>query len=242
VATSECRGAAPSSERTCIVTRAKALPEDMIRFVAGPGGAVVPDIRRKLPGRGVWVLGHAEVVAKAARGEAFSRGFKMKVTASLDLAQAIEMELKRDCLQALSLANKAGQVVAGFAKVERTIASGKICGFVHAADGSEDGARKIEQSVRRRFGNEQAKPTIDLFLSRELDLALGQTNVIHAALVEGAAGKGFLDRCRRLKLYRSVSPQGHGPFRAGEQKRDGTINSQRVLGPAKTEWAGTQDG
>jgi uncharacterized protein len=34
-----------------------------------------------------------------------------------------------------------------------------------------------------------------------LDLALGRANVIHAALLEGAASEGFLRRCRKLALY-----------------------------------------
>ena len=44
------------SQRRCIVTRAERSPNDLIRFVVDPQGAVVPDVARKLPGRGVWVL------------------------------------------------------------------------------------------------------------------------------------------------------------------------------------------
>lgn len=228
---SECRYQAPSSERTCIVTRAKAPPWEMIRFVASPEGMAVPDIRRKLPGRGAWILGRAELVEKAAREEAFSRGLKRKVSASPDLAAVVGGELKRDCLQALSLANKAGLVATGFAKSEMAIAAGKICGLLQAADGSAEGARKIEQLLRRRFGSADAKPVIDLFQSSELDLALGQTNVIHAALAEGAAAEGFLDRCRRLKLYRSPAPEGCGLNGTGNKRS--RMASQRVEHPRK---------
>ena len=49
-------------ERTCIVTRRKASPDDMIRFVVGPDATVVPDIRHKLPGRGVWVTASEPIV------------------------------------------------------------------------------------------------------------------------------------------------------------------------------------
>ena len=42
-------------ERTCVVTRAVKPGAEMIRFVAGPDGTIVPDLERKLPGRGVWV-------------------------------------------------------------------------------------------------------------------------------------------------------------------------------------------
>ena len=43
------------SLRRCIVTRRELSPDDLIRFVADPTGTIVPDINRKLPGRGVWV-------------------------------------------------------------------------------------------------------------------------------------------------------------------------------------------
>jgi len=234
VARPECCGAADSSERTCVVTRAKALPRDMIRFVVGPGAAVVPDIRRKLPGRGVWVLGRAYIVAKAVKGQAFSRGFKMKVTASHDLAAEIERELSRDCLQALSIANKAGQVVTGFAKVEEVIASGRVSGLVHAAGCGADGVRKLGLCLRRQIGDDRAKPCISLFQSNELDLALGRTNVIHAALAEGAASEGFLDRCRRLRLYRSASSRAEGRDTAVWPTQSEESNGLRALGHAAT--------
>lgn len=200
-----------SPERTCIVTRAKGTPEDMIRFVIGPDATVVPDIRRKLPGRGVWVTARADRVAEAVKRQAFTRGFKTKVVASEALAAEIEELLTKDCLQALSLANKAGQVVTGFSKVEEAIATGAIAGLVHAADCGADGVRKLGQSLRRRFGDEPAVPRIDLFPSSQLDLALGRANVIHAALIEGTASAGFLERCRKLALYGSGSSQAASP-------------------------------
>jgi predicted RNA-binding protein YlxR (DUF448 family) len=188
-------------ERTCIVTRAKGSPEGMIRFVIGPGAVVVPDIRRKLPGRGVWVTARAERVAEAVARKSFARAFKTKVAVSEQLSAEIEGLLTKDCLQSLSVANKAGQVVAGFGKVEDVIAAGTLAGILHASGCGEDGVRKLGQSLRKRFGSADAKPRIDLFQSCQLDLALGRTNVIHAALVNGAASEAFIARCRRLAAY-----------------------------------------
>jgi uncharacterized protein len=195
-----------SPERTCIVTRTKGLPEDMIRFVMGPGAIVVPDIGRKLPGRGVWVTARADRVAEAVKRQAFSRGFKTKAMASESLAAEIEALLTKDCLQALSMANKAGLVITGFAKVDQAIALRAIAGLVHAADCGADGRRKLGQALRRRYGCDGAMPRVDLFSSGQLDLALGRTNVIHAALIEGPASEGFSGRCRKLALYQSGSP------------------------------------
>ena len=44
----------------------------LIRFVAGPDGAVAPDLARKLPGRGLWVAANREAVETAARKSACS--------------------------------------------------------------------------------------------------------------------------------------------------------------------------
>jgi uncharacterized protein len=224
-----------SPERTCIVTRAKGLPEDMIRFVVGPGAIVVPDIRRKLPGRGVWVTARVGHVAEAVKRQAFSRGFKTKVVASESLAAEIEALLTKDCLQALSLASKAGQVVSGFAKVEEAIASGAIAGLVHAADCGADGMRKLGQGLRRRDGDERARPRVELFRSGQLDLALGRANVIHAALIEGRASEGFLGRCRKLTLYRSGSREGEGLDRPSEPGSNGESSSLPAFRRAETE-------
>ena len=179
-------------ERTCIVTRRKGPPEAMIRFVVGPDDVVVPDLRRKLPGRGVWVTTSEHVVAEAVRKKAFARGFKTKVRADATLVATIGLLMERDALQSLAMANKAGVVTTGFAKVEAAIGAGGIGAVLHASDAGEDGVRKLDGAVRRR--GEGAKPveSIKLFSSQQLDLALGRTNVIHAALDLGPAGHAFL--------------------------------------------------
>ncbi len=189
-------------ERTCIVTKTKAGADAMIRFVVGPGGEVVADLRHKLPGRGLWLIARADVIAEAVHRNAFARGFKAAVKVSANLPAEIEALLVERCLQALSMARKAGQVVAGFFKVEAAIDAGCVVGLVHASDGGTDGSRKLSQAWRRRFDG-QSSPEIKLFTSLQLSLALGGTNVIHAALTEGAASEAFLSHCRKLERYRS---------------------------------------
>lgn len=199
-----------ASERTCIVTRTKGEPEQMIRFVVGPDAHVVPDLRHKLPGRGVWVTAQADKIAEAVKRKAFTRGFKAEVIVSATLPIEIEALLTRDCLQALSLANKAGQVVTGFAKVETAITKSAVAALAEASDAGTDGGRKLGQALRRRFGPDGMKPRVKLFTSLQLSLALGLANVVHAALIEGAAVDAFLSQCRKLDLYRS------GPSSAGD--------------------------
>jgi predicted RNA-binding protein YlxR (DUF448 family) len=57
--------------RLCAVSRSQRPLDDLLRFVLGPDGAIVPDLGRRLPGRGVWVEARRDKVAAACAG-AFS--------------------------------------------------------------------------------------------------------------------------------------------------------------------------
>jgi uncharacterized protein len=191
------------SERTCIVTGTKDVPEAMLRFALGPDGSVVPDLRRKLPGRGVWTRLSFDTVSRAAAKQAFSRAFRAKVEAPASLAETVGALLERDALQSLSIANKAGLVVAGAFKVDSAIEAGDVVALIQASDGAADGAAKRVQALRVKLGPEaNAIVRVDLFRSGQLDLALGRANVIHAALKHGAASSAFLARADRLRRYR----------------------------------------
>ena len=127
-----------------------------------------------------------------------------RATVPADLPEQIDRLMEADCLQRLSLANKAGLVTTGFAKVEAAIAAGDTIAILHAADGGQDGKRKIGQALRRRFGD-AAPPEMECFGSAQLDLALGRTNVIHAALRAGPASRALLERLERLQVFRSAA-------------------------------------
>ena len=205
-------------ERTCIVTRRKGAPDMFIRFVVGPGREVVPDLRCKLPGRGAWVTAERAVVMEAVKRRSFRRAFKTEVEVPPTLADLIDGLMEKDALQALSLANKAGLVVAGATKVEGSIGPKVPAALVQASDGSADGIRKMEAAVRRLLGDgAEAIPRIRDFRSDQLDLALGRTNVIHAAVAGGTAGEGFVSRVRRLKRFRGEPlARAAGPARSIE--------------------------
>jgi uncharacterized protein len=217
------------SERTCIVTGTKDGPEAMLRFALSPDGLVVPDIRRELPGRGVWTQLNFETVRRAAAKQAFSRGFRVKAETPASLAEMVGALLERDALQSLSIANKAGLVVAGAFKVDSAIEAGGVVALIQASDGAADGAAKRAQALRAKLGSEaNAVVRVDLFKSGELDLALGRANVIHAALKHGAASSAFLARADRLRRYRG----GEANAVVGPERSDATpTRPERLAGP-----------
>jgi uncharacterized protein len=191
--------------RMCAVSREVRPVDELIRFVLSPQGEVVPDLKRKLPGRGLWITASRARVAEAVRRSQFSRGFKRDVRAAQTLASDTENLLVRSAIEALAMAAKAGQVVSGFAKVEEALAGGQATALIHASDGAADGIRKLDAIVRQRGGNHGESlifPILTELTSAELDLALGRANVIHAALLAGPAGKTFLSRSQILVRYR----------------------------------------
>src|SRR4051812_41500294 len=65
--------------RMCAVTREVRPIGELIRFVVSPQGEVVADLKRKLPGRGLWVSASRRTVAEAVRHNQFSKGLKRDI-------------------------------------------------------------------------------------------------------------------------------------------------------------------
>ncbi|MCX5513786.1 RNA-binding protein [Kaistia algarum] len=188
--------------RSCVVSRL-AMPTDrMIRFVLDPEGRVVPDLRRRLPGRGVWVTARWEILAAAERKKVFSRGFRVEAKVEPGLADRVDSLLEDAALQSLSFARKAGEILTGFAKVEAAIARDAVIAIVQAKEAGDDGREKIEAALRRRFGKANSVPIVRIFASGQLDLALGRSNVIHAALLAGRASENAMERVATLARFR----------------------------------------
>ncbi|MEC9343243.1 MAG: RNA-binding protein [Pseudomonadota bacterium] len=198
------RSADEMNPRTCIVTRQALDATDLLRFVADPGGRIVPDLKRKLPGRGVWVTARRDMVDEAVRKRAFARGLKAEVSAASDLGAEVDRLLERDALAALSMAAKAGLVRFGAFKVDRAVRAGQAVLVLHASDAAPDGVRKLDQAVHatREAGGENVA-VASPFTSVQMDLALGGDNVIHAAAIEGGAARVLVERILRLQRYRA---------------------------------------
>ena len=189
-------------ERMCVATRTVRPVADLIRFVIGPDGAAVPDLKHKLPGRGVWVTATQSALEDAIKRKAFGRGFKQDVRLPADLVARTEQLLVRSALEALAIAGKASLVVAGFAKVEAALEHKDVTALLHAAEAAADGVRKLDLALRRAPRVESI-PVIQILTSQQLDLALGRPNVVHAALLAGPSSDTVLARLRRLERFRT---------------------------------------
>lgn len=190
--------------RLCAATRVSRSPDDLIRFVAGPDGAIVPDLGRRLPGRGVWVTADRESVAAAVRGKAFARSLKMPVTVPVDLPDLVERLLVRRLGDALAIANKSGTVLTGFEKIDRKLAAGDVAVLLHGSDAAAGGADRLDRKFRAVNGHDvDAIRVIKLLTIEQMSLAIGRPNVVHAALIKGGATERLMVEAGRLMRYRS---------------------------------------
>jgi uncharacterized protein len=195
---------APGAERHCALNRSLKPVNEMIRFVVGPAGEAVPDVKRKLPGRGIWISATREALDEAVKRNVFARGFKKNVRVASDLAAVTERMLERAALDALAIAAKSGAVVSGFSQVEATIGRGEALALIHAADAASDGKRKLDGALRRKTDEKSPEiPVIGAFSGAQLDLALNRPNVVHAALLAGPVSETFLVRAVRLTRFRT---------------------------------------
>ncbi|HXQ12222.1 MAG TPA: RNA-binding protein [Caulobacteraceae bacterium] len=193
----------PVRERRDLASGEVRDEDELVRFVAGPDGVVVPDLARKLPGCGLWTAANRAAVETAAKG-AFARAAKTKIRAAEDLADQVDRLLAKRLLDGLGLARRAGTLTFGFDKVHAAIAGGRAAWLIEARDGAADGRAKLVALARR-----QPSPPMLLgaFTSGELGLALGLENVVHLAFLAGRGAERWTRDVQRLSGFRPLLPE-----------------------------------
>ena len=210
------RDGAIDRERRDLVTRQVMDESCLIRFVAGPDGSVVPDLARKLPGRGLWVAADRASIDAAASKNLFARAAKAPLKAAPDLSDMVERLLMRRCLEQLGLARREGVLISGFEKAAAAIRSGRAAWLIEASDGAADGRGKLLALARH-----QTTRVCGVWSAEDLSLALGLENAIHAVLLAGGRADRWTVEVERLAGFR--------PLRPPEWGRDATEGSDTDL-------------
>ena len=194
--------------RMCALTRAEKPMAELIRFVLGPDGVLVPDTEARAEGRGVWISLSRDAVAEAVKKKVFARSLKTEVRLPDDLPGLTQLRLEQRYLGALGMARKAGQLTFGATKVRGLIETGNLVALITATDAAADGRSKMVgplKALHYAAAEEEIDgfevPHFELLSSEQMGLALGLENVIHAALTRGAAAQAAVEKARRLALY-----------------------------------------
>jgi predicted RNA-binding protein YlxR (DUF448 family) len=172
-------------QRTCIATGETGAPERMIRFVVGPEGDVVPDLARRLPGRGLWVKAERSAVERAVAKNLFARAARASVKPAADLAERVERLLLERALADLSRARRAGRAVAGFVRVEQMVGQRRAGLLVVADEADGDGLGKLKAT---------GLPIARLGDAAALGGIFGREQAVYVAVARDDAGGAFIER------------------------------------------------
>jgi predicted RNA-binding protein YlxR (DUF448 family) len=205
------------NNRTCIVTRESGSPEELIRFVAGPDGVVVADLKRQLPGRGCWVKSERQLVEKAVAKKLFARALRAEAKADAGLARRWSRDFSPSELAGMmNMARKAGQFVSGATKTDAGGALGLAALAVfHAIDAAADGVSKIDQARKAmKLRSARTKRKHSAFPPLHGGGIGGSDGPVMPlsmpAALAGQAGEGVVKRAIMLEQYRWIRP-GPGP-------------------------------
>ncbi len=198
------RGAA-TSVRRCIASGELRPKAELIRFVADPGGTVVPDLAGRLPGRGLWLLSRREHLERACARNLFARAAKAPLRVPEDLPARVEELLSRRCRELIGLAKRAGQAVSGYERVASLLASGGVAVLLAAVDTAEDGRRKLRAAARNQ---NPAPQVVEVFTAEELGRAVGQAARAHVAIAPGGFAARLAMEAARLSGLRGELRSG----------------------------------
>lgn len=209
---SESGDPAVDAQRRDLASHSPKARERLIRFVVGPDGYVVPDLKEELPGRGLWLASDQQSLDLAIKKNLFSRAAKRAVKAPENLGPLIVALLKKRSLEQLGLARREGNLLTGFEKIATALKLSRtqphnpdrVSWLIEARDGAEDGRNKLVSVAL------SLTPPVNLcgiFSNDELSLALGLENVIHAALTSGRRSQRFTREIRRLSGFEPLFPQ-----------------------------------
>ncbi len=210
------QGGKHAAQRTCIVSGETRPRDELLRFVLAPGGQVVFDLKRTLPGRGAWLVPDRAVLEQAMARKAFARAFRTNAAVAPDLPEKVHEQISQAALSALSLARKAGQAVSGFDKVAAALDKGEVSVLISASDGAPDGRRKLAARMKKAGLGEKIA---DSFTSAQLSLAFSRPNVIHAAMTGGGLADRFLQLARWAKALGAGDGDAGSAARTLEQSK-----------------------
>jgi predicted RNA-binding protein YlxR (DUF448 family) len=185
--------------RRCIVTGETLPKAELLRFVVGPDGTVVPDIEERLPGRGLWVTANRTHLAEALRRRSFDRAARRSVKVAADLVEQVDGLLARRCRDMIGLARRAGQAVGGFEKVGGALRAGRAAVLLAASDGAAGGRDKIA-------GLAPQLPVGMALTGAELGQAFGRDYTAHGAVGPGRLASQLLVDLARLDGMRRPAP------------------------------------
>ncbi len=127
----------------------------------------MPDLKRRLPGRGLWITATRQALADGGHAQGVRARFQARRPRRADLVDLTERLIERAALDALAIAHKAGKVAIGFAKTETAIdARARWSRCIHAPMPPPTGSRKLNAAAAQALWPESGGEIAGLIRSK----------------------------------------------------------------------------
>ena len=187
-------------QRRCVATGEVADKDALLRFVVAPSGALVPDLRQRLPGRGLYLAPRRAAVALALKKRVFARAARRPVEVPADLADKLETMIAEHALELIGLARRAGQAVVGYDQVAAWLKAGRAALLLQACDGAPAGRARLASLAGER-------PVIEILRAAELARPFARDHVVHVALAAGGIAERLKSELARLAGLRDADQE-----------------------------------
>jgi len=161
------------AERTCIGCRAQREAHDLLRFACTPQGEVILDASGHAPGRGMYVCYDVICLRKALKPTKLALALKRSVIVpDFDTVYQEVMRLLYKRLRTcLSLGQKAGALISGYAPLRQAFAQARVLYLILAEDIATGRAEEY-----RSWCTQHGVPYVTLFTKEELGHIIGKPN------------------------------------------------------------------
>ena len=167
---------------------------DLLRFTVTPDNVVIPDFKKRLPGKGIYVACSMSSLKIAIEKNLFAKTLKKNVKLPPDLAEMVENLLRKKGLEDICLAKKAGDLLTGFEKVAEALKKGKVAFLLEAKDAGEDGHEKLVSWAKNL-------EVFMLYGVEELDKALDRVNTVYVAFLKNDMAKMVYNDLKKLDEF-----------------------------------------
>ena len=181
-------------ERRDIVSGKVMECSEMLRFAITIDDMIIPDFKKQLPGKGVYVACSKSSLSTAIEKNLFAKAIGKKVKLPSDFLKMVENLLRNKGLKAICLAKKAGNLLTGFEKVADALKKDKVAFLLEAKNAGEDGHEKLLSLAKDL-------KVFMLYEVEELDEALNRVNTVHLAFLKNDIAKMVYNDLEKLDKF-----------------------------------------
>ena len=182
-------------ERKCILEGVVKATDELLRFVV-LDNTLLPDFNKKLPGKGVYITNNQLSLQTAIEKKLFNKVTRRCLSVDANLVDVVDNLLKKQALNSINIARKAGALVSGFEKVKEAIKKNNVEFIIQASDAGQDGKEKIAflaKSIEK----------FNLFSIDELDVTLNKENTVHVAILKSDMSSMVYNNLKKYQNFLS---------------------------------------